>query len=250
MTDLFAKLTQTERNRIILTFEHSVKSGMLSSLNQECGERVRFLQIGGNDGLMADPLRPFLKQFPWIGGIFEPIPEHYASLQGLYSAKPDIKVINAAISEEDGSLVLYKVNNSQGKYPRWSEGLASNDVNHLRRHGIAMEDCEKVEVPCMTPVAALAETGSSKFDLLCVDVEGHELPIFRSLPLAGAGLKLGVVECKHMGATERLEMQAICGEAGLDIFFLLEDAVIVAKTDNIRNHVLRTMQNTIRKILQ
>lgn len=46
------------------------------------GQRIRFIQIGGNDGIHADPIYQFHVDqtfaFEW-GQVFEPIPEYFNS---------------------------------------------------------------------------------------------------------------------------------------------------------------------------
>lgn len=147
-------------------------------------DNVRFLQIGAFDGMKGDPLFPLNDEYQLSGALVEPQPEPFQRLVSNYSRfdLSRFKFINAALSEKNGSITLYKVSARPGD-PSWLPELASFDrdvILKMRRH---IPDCESriyaSEVRAVTFDSLFAELGTERVDLLQIDAEGYDSEILR-----------------------------------------------------------------------
>src|SRR5690606_41620417 len=83
----------------------------------------QFLQIGGNDGFVNDPIFKFVKRFSWKGIIVEPQKEVFENrLSKTYRFEKNVILENVAIADKSGMRKLYKLGFSNA---RWATGLAS-----------------------------------------------------------------------------------------------------------------------------
>ncbi|RYG67243.1 FkbM family methyltransferase [bacterium] len=143
---------------------------------------VFVLQIGANDGVSRDPLAQSIGKFNWSALMLEPQPGPFKKLQEIYSNSPQIKTINVALSDHDGSQTLYCLDSSL-KEPDWASGLASFDVNHLLKHEAQIPDVKKyireIEVPCRTFDTLLNENKVERVDVLQIDTEGFDAEVLR-----------------------------------------------------------------------
>lgn len=84
-----------------------------------------FMQIGGNEGLVSDPIFKLIKQLPWKGIIVEPQWDVFHSqLKRTYRFEKKVILENVAIAREEGFRTIYKLNFSDS---RWATGLATFD---------------------------------------------------------------------------------------------------------------------------
>ena len=76
------------------------------SLNKKS---IKFVQLGGNDGIINDPIYDLCKQFPekFYGHIFEPVPEYFMDLKKNYKFSKNIQLQNLAIHNNLKSTVIY-----------------------------------------------------------------------------------------------------------------------------------------------
>lgn len=140
---------------------------------------IQFLQIGAHDGIRCDPLHPFIEKWGWTGARVEPHPVFFSALQK--QDLPGIKLIQAAVTPENGTLDLFSINPDLPDLPDWSAGLAS-----ISREKIA-ESCRFLNLPASavlsTPIEGLTwkslldRLSHPRIDLLCLDVEGMDIPL-------------------------------------------------------------------------
>lgn len=86
-------------------------------------KNFHFLQIGGNDGFIKDPIFKFVKKYPWKGIIVEPQKEVFnGNLKKTYRFEKKVILENLAIADKTGPKKLWKIALSDS---RWATGLAS-----------------------------------------------------------------------------------------------------------------------------
>ncbi|HYF09308.1 MAG TPA: FkbM family methyltransferase [Acetobacteraceae bacterium] len=236
-----------QRRQARMAIEHFVREGLLRGLNESRGGQVRFLQIGGHDGRMGDPLLSWHAAHPWTGAIVEPVPIYFAALEELHRAGSRIRTVPCAVSDREGTLDLWHVApHAAARYPAWTSGIASTDRGHLERHGIGPGDCACVTVPCVTPATLIERMGSPEaLDLLVLDVEGHELPIIRGFPVDRVDVAVIMLEAWHLSQSERAELRDWSARTGRRLFILGEDAVLVREGDALRAGFLAEMQRLL-----
>src|SRR4029453_18454609 len=108
----------------------------LQSLTRRPEHRLKFVQIGANDGIRFDALHKFVTSHPCSGVVVEPLPDMFERLRANYADYPLIVPVNKAIHETAGVRPLFRVAPTAiARYAMWATGIASFDRSHLLRHG-------------------------------------------------------------------------------------------------------------------
>lgn len=148
---------------------------------------LRFLQIGANDGVRADPIRDKVIRHGWTGVLVEPVPTLFAQLKANYSGRPGLLFVNAAIDRADGRLPIYKLRPDLAGLPDWSWGLCSLDRARVEKAaaelGLGEDAIEQESVETMSWGRLLAAFGREPCDLLVVDTEGRDIGLLWGAPL-------------------------------------------------------------------
>jgi len=161
------------------------------------------LQIGANDGIMNDPLRPFLPTHQGPVILVEALPYYCNMLGKLYSKQNNIRVVNSLIASTEEFRELFYINHlvademdGDGPPNRWAHGQgafnketiiswiydnqfrgASYRLN-LQRY---IDSVEKTLVKSITLASLAKECNLSHIELLVIDVQGAELEVLSSL---------------------------------------------------------------------
>jgi FkbM family methyltransferase len=151
-----------------------------------CKPAPFFVQIGANDGKTHDPLFKFVNEFGWSGILLEPLPEVFERLRANYRDRPNLKLLNAALAEEDGSRVFYTVKPGPGAQLAHQYSSFRRDV--IEKHTAFVPDIvERVietQVRCISMGTLLAEIGDRQVDLLQIDTEGFDYEILKMVDFA------------------------------------------------------------------
>lgn len=164
-------------------------------LEKRIGKMPFFIQVGANDGSIADPFSLISKR--WAGLLIEPQPQVFERLVAARSVGDRVQFANVAISDSEGELVLYGID-----FPgnRHATGIASLEREVVLKHlenghvdkiahdiGIELPDdrtklIKEIKVR-MCPLSKLMEERSiEEVDALFIDVEGHEYHVLESFP--------------------------------------------------------------------
>lgn len=162
-------------------------------------ERLVFLQIGANDGFIYDPLQKFIKRDDWEGVLVEPQPYvHDNLLTKIHAKRPEIKTVNAALAEKDGSANLFTLSVSK---ERWANGLSSFNkqvlIDRIKdgtiqkkalKEGVRLPDendfdawIEPIKIKTISPKTLLAKFEGKQIDLVAIDTEGYDFEIIKLL---------------------------------------------------------------------
>ena len=98
-------------------------------INTFCKSEVKFVQVGGNDGVLADPINRFIKTRNWKGIIAEPIPEYFEKLTENYKDNNSVKLVNVAIDENNQGKTMYKATEK-----RIQRQIQEENTNHKKTH--------------------------------------------------------------------------------------------------------------------
>jgi FkbM family methyltransferase len=163
---------------------------------------LRFIQIGANDGVRADPIWFKVSQYAWTGLLVEPLATSFAELRKNYAGRPGLDFLNAAVDVSAGTRTLHFLRPGLA-VPDWARGLATFDLARLQRTtgelGRTDEDIGHQEIRTVTWDAVLERFGAGPCDVLVVDAEGHDIPILRAAPLGR--LRPKVIHFEHGCAT-------------------------------------------------
>jgi len=142
-----------------------------------------FVQVGANDGKQFDPIRDYVRYYQWKGILLEPVADYFAELEKNYADCPNLKLINAAIADHEGTVTIYRVNPLDTSLPKWKQGIASLHKEHHLRSGTSDDVMVAEQVPCLPLMSLLDRHNVTSLDLLQIDAEGCDLAIIKSLDL-------------------------------------------------------------------
>lgn len=200
-----------------------------------------FLQIGGNDGFIKDPIFKFVKKYPWKGIIVEPQKDVFnGNLKKTYRFEKKVILENLAIADKTGPKKLWKIALSDS---RWATGLASfnretlvyqierNYVSdRLKREGIAIPD--KVEdfltyeeVNCTTIADLLKKHQFEKLDLLQIDTEGYDFEIIKTINFSELKPSMISFESEHLSDSDYKACKDLLSSHGYQIKQIDRDSV-------------------------
>jgi len=141
----------------------------------------QFVQIGANDGKQYDPINSYVRYYKWRGVLVEPVKDYYDELVVNYRDCPNLRFVNAAISAEEGTTTIYRVDPARLELPKWRQGIASLQKNHHRLSSTSDDVMISEQVPCLPLMKLFANYQIGSLDLLQIDAEGCDIEIIRSL---------------------------------------------------------------------
>jgi FkbM family methyltransferase len=155
----------------------------------EVHNKLVFIQIGANDGVMNDPLYEFnRKNADSVSGfVLEPLPDAYMSLVKNYSEIPSVTPLNLAIHNTQDEMLLYQV---KPEYfyalPEFAKGIASFDPDHWKKTALIPDSSylQTKVVKCISYANLLKEYGINDYDLLLIDTEGYDFEILMNIDFA------------------------------------------------------------------
>lgn len=226
-----------------------VRTFLLHWLNETVGADVRIVQVGANDGSMADPLSPVIGRFGWGALLIEPVPRYFAALSAKYKGNDKVHLKNFAISMKEGTETIWHLAaEHEEAYPGWARGLASFDREHLQK-AIKPDHVTSIEVPCHPLSAILDETGFSNAHVLVVDVEGAEKLVFSSFKWAQFRPMMIEVETRHLPPNIKNWLFNHFHRGGYDVFDFGFDTVAIRRgwlPGSLRHLIALTRLNEFR----
>jgi FkbM family methyltransferase len=88
-----------------------------------------FVNIGANDGVVADPTYPFIRKYGWRGIAVEPVPYVFEQLERNYAGLDGVILEQAAISNRQES--FWYVEQGSGTIDYIAQGMGSLDRDRL-----------------------------------------------------------------------------------------------------------------------
>jgi len=169
-----------------------------------------FVQIGANDGVTGDSLRPFITRLQWKGVLVEPVPYIYKRLVENYEGYRGLHFENSAIGIEDGYQNFYALsefdlqnNRLFTDYNKYKiDQLGSFNKETLLKHSFMHPQFEKlieeVKVPTLTFNSLLNKYNIKKIDLLQIDAEGYDFELLNSIKFDKVIPGILVFEHQHL----------------------------------------------------
>lgn len=143
-------------------------------INKFGNEEVFLIQIGANDGVMADPVNSFIKNNSNVSALLiEPQKEVFKILQENYSDFLNrVSFLNVAITETDSQVKLYKNIDPLGSSGHSTLLLRQNEyAGHFDENFY-----ELVDGIC---VSTLLEKVDKNINILVTDTEGYDIEIIK-----------------------------------------------------------------------
>jgi FkbM family methyltransferase len=198
-----------------------------------------FIEIGANDGVQYDHLRPFILSLPWRGVMVEPVPWVFARLRHNYRGRDGVSFENAAIADVDGRVPFYYVapasDREQEDRPIWSDAIGSLSRGEVEKtiaaaRYFAARGCavhiprieariERTEVPGLTFESLCRKHAISELDLLVIDAEGYDYEIIKGIDFQRHRPRLLIYESNHFSPEEREECGAYLEGLGYELMY-------------------------------
>jgi len=204
-------------------------------------EPFYFLQIGGNDGFINDPIFKCVKRYPWKGIIVEPQKEVFNQrLKNTYRFEKKVILENIAISDKNEKRKLYKLAISES---RWATGLATFDKKTLEAHitnGYVGKQAKKEgittpekiedyltfeEVECTTIPSLLEKHNFDALNLLQIDTEGYDYEIIKTLDFEVLKPTIISFESEHLSKADFKECRALLESHGYTVEHIQRDSI-------------------------
>lgn len=150
--------------------------------------QIRLIQLGANDGVMADPVHRIVREPRVSSFLVEPVPHVFDRLSRTYQSCPQVTCLQAAVvpDEETKSIEFFFLRPKDGLfYDDAYSGWSSTSRDHLekfRQYVGNFDDllCSEM-VRSMTVNRVFQMTGWESVDLLQIDVEGLDVSIVSSI---------------------------------------------------------------------
>ena len=180
-----------------LTLDHVISNHLLQMQNPG---QFFFVQVGAFDGIECDPLFKYLERYSWKGIMLEPQPQAFSRLTQLHESRPQLKLVNAAISNREKKSPFY-ILEGEG-LPAWAQGMASFDKQNIIKHKNIIPNIEKqlreTEIDCISFGSLFKQFEVNHVDLLQVDTEGYDAEIIYMFPFDKIRPAIIHFESKHL----------------------------------------------------
>jgi FkbM family methyltransferase len=183
---------------------------------------ILFIQVGGCDCGLNDPLSEFILQGKAKGLIIEPIAEYLIKAKKKYKEKKGITFSNCAIDVKKGTRMIYRIKKVPG-LPKWAYQVCSFSRRVVLAHKRDIPEIEKLikkERVTTSPLKVLLKQKELETpDLLLVDTEGHDDKIIKMFPFQKHRPDLVIFEHKHLTETRK---QSICKKLANSGYYIKE----------------------------
>jgi FkbM family methyltransferase len=215
-----------------------------NKLQSYCDQDPNIIQIGGNDGILDDPIYPYVCKYKLKLHVVEPIKKYYDELVINYKNCNNVITYNCAITTVTGKTSINYIDCTNSKWA-WLKGCSSmyntknvlsgymgktldipitDDLKHYIKNNTS---CFSVE--CFTWIDFLSLTKLNKIDIIVTDTEGEDFNIFNQIDFKITHPKLYYSEFyslskdeKHQMITKLNELNYICMTDGYNILAYYE----------------------------
>jgi FkbM family methyltransferase len=181
-------------------------------------KQVRFIQIGGNDGIYVDPIRKFYQVDPrWTGHIYEPNPQIYSKLK-YNLLQFDNRILSHQIAVSNSSGLSHIFVQDPESRPHASEISSMNKKAFLKQKNYGAKFSE-IAIKTETLTNILENFGWKHFEILQIDTEGHECEIIVGLDLQKFKPLIMQIEVGHLKREQINKLTRTIANAGYDIYW-------------------------------
>jgi FkbM family methyltransferase len=185
---------------------------------------ARFVEIGSNDGVQHDHLRPFVLSHRWRGVMVEPQPHVFTRLERNYGNVPGVSLERAAVTGRDGSVPFFypapPAEDEREALPDWYDGIGSLSRDFVLSHSEHIPGLERRvvrdEVRSLTYGSLCARHDLDRVDLLVLDTEGSDWEILRDIDFGGRPPRLLIYEHFHLVPADRAACRAHAESLGYE----------------------------------
>ena len=168
-----------------------------------------FIQIGANDGVLADSLNPLIRKYGLRGCLVEPMKDFYKDLINNYSDQPQLDFRNSLISDSDGHGEIHRFKRD-APVPAFFHGLSREDFEYIKKRAISLgleDHIETVKVEKQSFSSLLKSLDVKSISLLYVDTEGSDDKVINSVFSCGLYPPVIQYEWSEMSLARRHQLK-------------------------------------------
>jgi FkbM family methyltransferase len=205
-------------------------------------KKLKFVQIGANDGVVNDPLFHYLQQPGWEGILVEPIPCVFEDLKRNHSkSKANLYFENSAINLKSGSSTFYRLRREYGPGVfEWLDQVSSFRKEVTEAHMGTLPDVteviDEVKINCITLSGLFEKYAIDSLDLLLIDTEGFDAEILRMIPFRQVRIDLIIFEHIHLIGKDYEQVVKLLRKNGY-LVYIQNDFDTVAIQKNILKNI-------------
>jgi len=184
------------------------------------------VQIGANDGVSYDSVRPYVLEYGWRGVLVEPQPKPFARLLKNYEGVANVSFVNAAIATTRGKLPFFA---------NEDDLLGGFRQSVTRRNALAGR-VRQIEVDAITFDDLVEREQISRIDLLVIDTEGYDLQILKTIDFGKIRPRVIRYEICNLTDGEFAESEALLARHGYRLLIMGIDAIAAIEPDPPRIH--------------
>jgi FkbM family methyltransferase len=205
---------------------------------------ILFIQVGGCDGELEDPLRKHIVAGKMKGVILEPVKYYFDKLQQLYANSTDIMTLNCAIDRANGIRTMYSFDTlaiDHGLLHPNCGGISSFVMDELLADtGILGRPCETKErlqilrqlvismpVECIDFETLMEKSHITNIDLLQVDAEGYDLEILKMFDFEIYSPQVVNFEVSNLSWPQLVEAESYILDHGYKIYPQNDDWLLI-----------------------
>lgn len=190
-----------------------------------------FLQVGASDGVTNDPLFPLIQKYgtKLKGVCVEPLPDVFEKLNSNYKSYPEIKLENAALTDTDGDVLIYR---PVAKGDSLVSQKSSLKKEIVMKHGFSKTQLEEVSVKGISTLNLLSKYQISSIDILQVDTEGNDYQIVRQVLDCGIFPSVIHYENLHLSKQETEGMRQLLAQNSYQAIESQKDTLAVKQALN------------------
>ena len=182
------------------------------------------LQVGANDGVKNDPVRPLIARGKVRAILVEPFLENFRKLCKNYEGMSgSLAFEQVGIGDKETELDFYYISDIRDDEPDWYDQVGSFDKEtFLSNISVVPGLKERVavrKVPCTTIQAILNRHQLETVDFIHLDTEGYDYKILQTIDFGKLRVKAILFETDWMKLFELRMTRKMLEGAGYDLFF-------------------------------
>jgi FkbM family methyltransferase len=192
---------------------------------------LTFVQIGSNDGLKNDPIGNLVRQFQWKGIMVEPFEKNFSRLKANFENSPNLIFEQCGITEKQGNLDFYYIENIQPDEPDWYDQVGSFDkTTFIKNIEVVPSLLDRVavkKIPTKTFGQLLTDHQLNQVDLIHIDTEGYDYKILQTIDFEKYNPNVLIFEIEWMTHYELREIKKLLHKYHYKLYYHHVDCIAV-----------------------
>tara|TARA_B100002019_G_scaffold115210_1_gene99114 strand:- start:3747 stop:5216 length:1470 start_codon:yes stop_codon:yes gene_type:complete len=232
-----SKSIQTTSSSKMTNHKNIETDKVLDAYIEKSDSNFFVLQIGANDGKMADPVFKYVKLYKWKGLFVEPVTYLFDRLIENYRGCEGLRFENSVIAKHSGEIDFFQFPREfedNKEFPYWASGMGSvlKPFDSPGHKNIKSKNFNmiKQKTPCLTFTDLLSKYNIDSIDLLQIDAEGYDGELICSINFDQIKPKFIRYEDRHV---QRVYEQKLTSVSSSDVTnYLAKNGYVNGKVSN------------------